>query len=50
MGEKVYKTMNCAGAWCIAMGIISLVVGVSIGIGCLVSGGALLKNKSMITF
>jgi len=50
MGEKIYKTMSRAGAWCIAMGIVSLVTGISIGIGCLVSGGVLLKNKSQITF
>ncbi len=50
VGEKIYKTMNCTGAWSIAMGIIALIAGISIGIGCIVSGSVLLKRKSQVTF
>lgn len=48
--ENVYKTMRNAGAWNIAIGIIVLVTGVSLGILSIVNGGALLKRKSQITF
>lgn len=50
MEEKIYKTLNHTGAWSIAMGVVSLVVGLCVGIGCLVSGSILLKNKSQIMF
>ena len=48
--ENVYKTMRNAGAWSIAIGIIVLVTGISVGILSIVNGGALLKRKSQITF
>lgn len=50
MGERIYKTMNCTGAWSVAMGIVLLIVGISTGIGCIINGGILLKRKSQITF
>ena len=42
MTEKTYKVMGLAGGANIAIGIISIVVGVTTGIILLVSGGKLL--------
>ena len=39
------KTMRRAGGWCITMGIITLTVGITVGVGCLVAGGDLLKHS-----
>ena len=44
MNEKVYKTMTKTGGFSIAMGIVSVVVGL------VVSGALLLKRKSELTF
>lgn len=48
--EKIYKTMNGAGACSIAVGIVILVTGLIVGILSIVSGSLLLKRKSEITF
>lgn len=48
--EKVYKTMQRAGACSITVGIIVLVAGLVVGILSIVSGGMLLKRKNDITF
>lgn len=48
--EKVYKTMQTAGAMNISVGIIVLVTGLVVGILSIVSGGILLRRKSDITF
>lgn len=48
--EKVYKTMRNVGAGSIAIGIVSLVVGMTTGIIAIVNGALLLKRKSDITF
>ncbi|HJB08820.1 MAG TPA: hypothetical protein H9716_13325 [Candidatus Enterocloster faecavium] len=48
--EKVYKTMKGTGAGCIAIGIIILITGVSVGILSIVNGALLLKRKSDIEF
>ena len=48
--EKVYKTMQRTGACNIAVGIIMLVTGVTVGIMSIVCGGLLLKRKGEITF
>lgn len=45
MSDKSYRAMRRAGGWNIVMGIATLVTGVSIGIGCLVAGGSLLRNS-----
>ena len=45
MTEKTYKVMGLAGGANIAIGIISIVVGVTTGIILLVSGGKLLGAK-----
>ena len=43
--EKVYKTMQRTGACSIAVGVIILVTGVTVGIMSIVCGGLLLKRK-----
>ncbi|MEW4414310.1 hypothetical protein [Clostridium sp. AN503] len=48
--EKVYKTMQRTGACSIAVGIIVLVTGLTVGIVSIVCGGLLLKRKGDITF
>lgn len=50
MNEKIYKTMLTVGGLSIAMGIVVLVVGVTIGVGSIVGGASLLKRKSDVTF
>ena len=48
--EKAYRTMKNSGAGSIAIGIIVLVVGITVGVLSIVSGANLLKHKSEITF
>lgn len=48
--EKIYHTMRRAGAGSIAIGIITLVLGVSVGIVAIVNGAMLLKRKAGILF
>ena len=48
--EKAYLTMKNSGAGSIAIGIIVLVVGITVGVLSIVSGANLLKHKSEITF
>lgn len=48
--ERVYKTMQRTGACSIAVGVIILVTGVTVGILSIVCGGLLLKRKGEITF
>ena len=48
--EKAYKTMQQTGAGNIALGIVMIVSGVTVGILAIISGARLLKNKSGITF
>ncbi|MCI8743593.1 MAG: hypothetical protein HFG62_03600 [Lachnospiraceae bacterium] len=48
--EKVYKTMQTAGALSISVGIIVLVTGLVVGVLSIVSGGILLRRKADITF
>ncbi len=50
MEQKVYKTMNGAGATNIAVGVIVLVGGIVSGILLIVTGGRLLAGKSKILF
>ena len=50
MEEKIYKTMNGAGAWNIVLGIVAIVVGVSTGVLLIISGAKLLSGKSKILF
>ena len=48
--EKAYITMKNSGAGSIALGIIVLVVGITVGVLSIVSGASLLKHKREITF
>lgn len=50
MEEKVYKTMNGAGAMNIVLGVVALAVGVASGILLIISGAKLLAGKSKILF
>lgn len=50
MNEKVYKTMNVTGGTNIALGIVMIVAGLSLGILTIVNGARLLRNKSGIMF
>ena len=50
MEEKTYKVMRGTGATNIALGIISIVVGVAAGTLLLISGAKLLANKKNIMF
>jgi len=50
MEEKVYKTMNGAGALNITLGVISLVAGVTGGILLIIAGAKLISRKSKILF
>ena len=50
MNEKVYKTMRNVGGWNIAIGVVLIVVGVTVGVLQIVHGGQLLNNKKDITF
>lgn len=48
--EKIYKTMRNSGSACIAIGIVSIVVGVVTGIIAIVFGAKLLARKNEIVF
>ena len=48
--EKAYLTMKNSGAGSIALGIIVLVVGITVGVLSIVRGASLLKHKREITF
>ena len=50
MEEKVYKTMNGAGAVSIAVGVVTLVTGIVCGILMIIGGAKLLAGKSKILF
>jgi hypothetical protein len=39
------RTMRRVGGWCITLGIITLTVGVTVGIGTIIAGGDLLKHS-----
>ena len=48
--ENVYRTMRNAGACSIVIGSVMIVTGLAAGIMAIVSGAALLRRKSEITF
>lgn len=48
MNEKIYKTVSRTGACSIAVGIVTLVTGVTAGVLMIISGSRLLKRKSDI--
>ena len=50
MGEKIYKIMKHTGAGAIALGVITIVFGVSVGIMSIINGAKLVKGKRYISF
>lgn len=48
--EKIYKTMRDTGAGSIALGIVILVAGITVGIISIINGTILLKRKNELTF
>ena len=48
--EKAYRTMKNSGAGSIAVGIIVLVVGITVGVISIINGASLLRHKKEITF
>lgn len=48
--ERTYKVMRGAGSTSIAAGIISIVVGVTVGVLMIVSGSKLLSQKGKLMF
>lgn len=50
MSEKVYKSMKHVGGTNIALGIVLIVTGISIGVLTIVNGAKLLKDKAEIMF
>ena len=50
MEEKIYKTMESAGAGNIVIGICILVTGIVSGVLLIVNGARLLKHKGKLIF
>ncbi len=50
MEEKIFKTMNGAGALNIVMGVIAIVIGLTGGVLLIISGAKLLARKSQMLF
>ena len=50
MDEKLFKSMGYIGGANIAMGVMSIVVGLVVGILSIVCGGKLLKDKNNLLF
>jgi hypothetical protein len=50
MEEKTYKTLGGAGAMNIAIGVITLVAGVTSGVLLIIAGAKLLAGRSKILF
>ncbi len=48
--EKIYKTMRDTGAGSIAVGVVILVLGITVGIISIINGTLLLKRKNELTF
>ena len=50
MGEKIFNSMGRIGGASIAMGIICIVVGVSVGVLSIICGSKLLNDKKNLLF
>lgn len=48
--EKLYNKMTSVGISSLVMGIITIVMGIGIGVVMIVNGGRLLSGKKDITF
>lgn len=50
MNERIYNTMKRTGTVSLIMGILTLVIGIVVGVGCIINAAFLMKRKSEITF
>lgn len=50
MDEKVFKSMGRIGGANIAMGVVCIVVGLTVGILSIICGGHLLNDKNHLLF
>ena len=50
MNERIYNTMQRTGTVSLIMGILTLVAGIVVGVGCIINAAFLMKRKSEITF
>lgn len=48
--EKLYNRMTSVGISSLVMGIVTIVIGIGVGIVMIVNGGRLLSGKKDITF
>ena len=48
--EKVYKVVRATGAWDLAIGIATIILGLGAGIMLVISGAKLLSSRSKIMF
>lgn len=48
--EKVYREMKKVGGWNIALGVIMITVGLTVGVLSIIHGGRLLVRKSEVLF
>ncbi len=48
--EKLYARMNSIGVTSLVMGIITMIVGIGVGIVMVVNGARLISGKKEITF
>ncbi|MBO4864729.1 MAG: hypothetical protein J5517_10200 [Eubacterium sp.] len=48
--EKVYKLLKTVGGWNIAIGVLLIVFGITLGILNIVSGANLIRNRKNILF
>lgn len=50
MEERTYKLLKSSGAANIAMGVIAVVAGITVGVITIVNGAKLIKGKKYISF
>ena len=48
--EKIYKVVGATGAWDLAIGIATIILGLGAGIMLIISGAKLLASKSKMMF
>ncbi len=48
--ERVYRQIKRAGAYNIAIGVVLIVTGITLGVLNIVTGGKLLKSRKQILF
>ncbi|MCR5800937.1 MAG: hypothetical protein K6G57_01215 [Lachnospiraceae bacterium] len=50
MEEKTYKVMRAVAGWDIAIGVISIIIGLAAGVMLILSGAKLIATKSKLLF